>query len=264
MLAYHQSLLLHCQVQDPALAGGSLLRDDVIDRDPVRVLQVQRMKHRVGDNQQSLSSRVNGHHNMTGGMAGCRDRINAGHDFALSVKEGQLILNRFEVPARDGDVPLGGFCKCHLRGPEIPLGLPDVVARVGVDGLALVVWGAAHVAWMGMRDDDGINGDRFNACRPQVLPQLACAGRHIARPHIHEHLMLTGVDVQTGERRRDIVYWQAVLTKSLFDLCFWRVGKKVSKRIVDAAIADGDTLKIPQLETMTPDVHGCSALYANR
>jgi hypothetical protein len=75
--------------------------------------------------------------------------------------------------------------------------------------------------------------------------QPACAWRQVARSQVHEHPMCTSVDVQVSVRRRDIVYRQTALPKDLLDLRLGHVGKQVSRRVVDAAVADGETLKIP-------------------
>jgi len=57
--------------------------------------------------------------------------------------------------------------------------------------------------------------------------------------------MLSGVDKQISVRCRDMICWEVALTKELFNLLFWHVGKKVLKRIIMATIADGNTFKIP-------------------
>jgi hypothetical protein len=51
----------------------------------------------------------------------------------------------------------GGKCWLINQEPEIPLLPPNVVVRVGVDGLALVVESATNVVWMDVGDDDCVD-----------------------------------------------------------------------------------------------------------
>jgi hypothetical protein len=59
------------------------------------------------------------------------------------VNKVHLISNRFQVLTCDGDKPLRSLCEGGLGEPEIPLVLPDVVASIRVNGLVLVIEGAA-------------------------------------------------------------------------------------------------------------------------
>ena len=66
MVGEHQRLLLRRAVEDAALARRGLLRQDVEDRHPVRMLQVERIEHDVGDVQQLLTVRGDGQRNVSG------------------------------------------------------------------------------------------------------------------------------------------------------------------------------------------------------
>ena len=94
MLTDHQHPLGSRPVKDTALAGSSLLGHDVVDRDPVWVLKMEWIKHRVADVQQLLVIRGNGGHHMAGCVAGRRDDADAGQDFGPAAYEAHLVLER--------------------------------------------------------------------------------------------------------------------------------------------------------------------------
>ena len=82
------------EIEDPSLASRGLLAEHVKNRGPVRILEVKRLEHSVGDVQQALALRSYGQRNMSRRVSGRGDGTNAGHDLGSIPYEGQPILER--------------------------------------------------------------------------------------------------------------------------------------------------------------------------
>jgi hypothetical protein len=65
----------------------------------------------------------------------------------------------------------------------------------------------------------------------------------------------TGVDEQTGVGGGDAVGGEVVPPKHFLDLLPGDVGEEGLERIVEGAVAEGDTLECAQCETMAVSLH---------
>jgi len=143
VLADNPGSHLRSQVKDRRLAGLGLIRLDVENREPARMLQVQRIQHRVADVRQALPGGRHSDHHVPRRVAGRRDGGDAGHDLALSPEQGDPLPDRFQVVTGAGSEPLRGFGRSKLQEPKLPLIPPDVVVNVDINGPAIRIARAA-------------------------------------------------------------------------------------------------------------------------
>jgi hypothetical protein len=110
---------------------------------------------------------------------------------------------------------------------------------------------------MGMSDQDDIDVCRVDTCRPHVGEQLARTWGQGTGAHIDQRAMRARIHVQVCVWRGDVLDRQVVLPQSLFDLLDRHVGKEILDRIVHAAVAERDAVKIAQAKSVISVVHRC-------
>ena len=82
-----------------------------------------------------------------------------------------------------------------------------------------------------------------------VWEKLRCVGPYLACPGIDQHPVPTRVDKETSVGRGDLSEGEGVLTQGRFDLLLGDIGKKALQRIIEVAVADGDTFECTDLKT---------------
>src|SRR5215211_4683053 len=84
----------------------------------------------------------------------------------------------------------------------------------------------------------------------------------VARPGIDKHSVLTGVDKQAGVRGRDAVGGQVIPAQDVLDVLPRDIAEEGLERVVEGAIADGETLECAQRETIASAFHAPARLSA--
>ncbi len=199
---------------------------------PIKLLQVDRMKSRIGDAQQPLAFGRNLQRHVSRSVAGCRDGAYTRHDLFLAIQEVDFPLNRRKVRAgkfyKDFSEVLIKFLFGLPRDPEIPLALPHNVASVGKSWLAVGIGVPANVVWMPMRENDRVNVLRSYPHILQVLHESSCGWGKAACTRINQYQMFIRFSDQTDVRARPIrplLWLQAMFDKHLLKILSWRVGK---------------------------------------
>src|SRR4030042_498696 len=88
-----------------------------------------------------------------------------------------------------------------------------------------------------------------------VWEKLCCVGPYITCPGIDQHPVLTSVDKETSVGGCDLFEREGVLAQGRFDLLLGDIGEKALKRIIEVAIADGDTFECAYPKTEASKVH---------
>ena len=121
------------------------------------------MEYRINEAQQLFPIRGNSKCYMAGRMAGCRDCLDAGDDFAFTVDKIELILDRGKVLCRELKKSLFemvGHFECRkvgVSGPKLPLLLPHHVTGVGESWLTLSIEIPTDVVRMTVGEDNGVD-----------------------------------------------------------------------------------------------------------
>jgi hypothetical protein len=179
----------------------------VVEADgPVRLLDVQRVDHRVDEVEQALPGGLDGDRGVTGGVSRRGHQRHPRGDRRLALVAGEPVGERPEVRRRGRPHHLGELpgesdpAQIRFGQPVVVLGRRDVVVGRAEDGLA-VGGQPADVVRVGVGQHEVVDVAGLDPDPRQHVEELPRRRCGVARAGVDEHRPPAGLDEQTEIRQ---------------------------------------------------------------
>ena len=234
---------------------GGLRRVAVVGELHPRLFQQQdRVVAEVAKEAEGFPVRRHHEDGVAHGVAGRRDRLHAGQEFLAVLVEHDAVAHRQQVLAGVNDEVLQRAICLAFIGPEIEIGLGDVVLRVGEQHLAAVVHHAADVVDMGMGEHDGVDVLRLDAGFLHALLLTSGARAEILRrahAGVEQDQLVAGVDDRRVLLEHDVFRREEIVGQHLLHLVVRHADESALGRTErQLAVGDDGDLGVAETEAV--------------